>query len=439
MAESGDSRFNRLADALRTAEEKTIFGRWMAAATATASSAITSFLGNDDLLRASALTYTVALSLVPILALAFSALKGFGAFNQLRPVIERSIAFGSPQITDQLMTFVDRTNAAAVGTAGAAFLLFTVISTMSNVELALNSIFRVSRSRSYLRKFSDYLSILFTVPILMVAALTMTAMVSTRLSSEAAYVAMLSPWLFAWAGFFFLYIFFPYTHVRYDAALIGSLVGAILFQIGQWAYVRFQVGVANYQAIYGALATLPIFLVWIYIAWSIVLFGAEVAAAIQRGGGRLNVPAGTPEFAYAAALHILLRLADEHERGAHPITMTTLASELNVDAALLEPVIARLRSIGFVIEAGEAKARRHGLVLARAPSQIRLSDAIGTMSSRAADLAADGRIKAFLIRLNQLHKELLGSMTLDDLAHERFNEIAISSEPPKIEAVAGGS
>jgi membrane protein len=438
MPESATSRLNSIANALRTAERSTLLGRGFTVVAGVTSSAVTSFFSNDDLLRASALTYTVALSIVPILALAFSALKGFGAFDQLRPLIERSIAFGSPKITDQLMTYVDRTNTRAVGAAGAAFLLLTVISTMSNVELALNSIFRVSRSRSYLRKFSDYLSILFTVPILMVAALTMTAVVSTRLSLETAFFATISPWLLAWAGIFFLYVFFPYTHVRYDAAVIGSLAGAILFQLGQWAYVRFQIGVANYQAIYGALATLPIFLVWIYIAWSIVLFGAEVTAAIQRGGGRMNVPAGSPEFIYAAGLHILLRLADEHKHGGHPITVSTFAVELNVDAARIEPLVDRLRAIGFIIDAGEAKARNHGLVLNRAPSQIRLGDAVGTLSSNAAEMADDPRIRAFLIHLSEQHKSLLSRMTLEDLAEERFDVNAPAPVAPGIKVLANG-
>src|SRR5438105_9864853 len=113
-----------------------------------------------------------------------------------------------------------------------------------------------------------------------------------------------------WAGCFLLYVFFPYTDVRYSAAAVGALIAAVLFQLGQWAYVTFQIGAANYQAIYGALAAVPIFLVWIYIAWSIVLFGAEISATIQRGVGRSALAPNTPEFAYVAPLHILLRLAD---------------------------------------------------------------------------------------------------------------------------------
>ncbi|HEY6394711.1 MAG TPA: YihY/virulence factor BrkB family protein, partial [Candidatus Binataceae bacterium] len=239
------------------------------------------FIANNDLLRASALTYTVALSIVPILALAFSVLKGFGSADQLKPLIERYLAMGSKSVSNQLMDYIGNVNAAALGSAGGAFLLVTVISTMGNIEQAFNQIFRVPASRSYLRKFSDYLSVLFTVPILIAAALAITAIFSVKIS-YLPFITQLTPYLFAWAGFFFLFVFFPYTKVEYVPALIGSLVTAILFQLGQWGYVQFQVGMAaKYRAIYGTLAAVPIFLVWIYIAWSIILFGAEITAAAQ--------------------------------------------------------------------------------------------------------------------------------------------------------------
>ena len=146
------------------------------------SQAVEGFINNNDLLRASALTFTVALSIVPILALAFSAVKGFGGAERLRPLVEQYLALGSSGASAQLMKYVENVNAAALGSAGGAFLLVTVISTMGTVEQALNTIFNVPQGRSYFRKFSDYLSILFTVPFLIVAALGFTAVFSVRIS-----------------------------------------------------------------------------------------------------------------------------------------------------------------------------------------------------------------------------------------------------------------
>ena len=217
---------------------------------------------------------------------------------------------GSDATAEELMRFVENVNAAALGTFGAAFLIITVISTLSNIEQAFNSIFRVPRSRSYLRRFSDYLSVLFTVPLLIAAALAFTTMIAVRVSFVP-FVAHLAPYLFVWAGFFFLFVFFPYTKVYYGPAALGSFVSAVLFQIAQWGYVKFQVGVANYRAIYGALATLPIFLLWTYIAWALNLFGAEVTAAAQLGSDAAMIRPSAPDFRFAATLHIPVLLAKQ--------------------------------------------------------------------------------------------------------------------------------
>ncbi len=162
------------------------------------------------------------------------------------------------------------------------------------------------------------------MPFLIVAALGVTAVFSVRIS-EFPFVTQLLPYLFVWAGFFFLFVFFPYTKVRYGPALIGSFVTAVLFQLAQWGYVRFQVGVANYRAIYGAMATLPIFLVWIYIAWSVILFGAELTASMQRGDIPPMLGPMSPDFLYSATMHILIRLADRAYRGGDDITSWTLS------------------------------------------------------------------------------------------------------------------
>lgn len=336
--------------------------------------AVEGFIYNNDLLRASALTFTVALSIVPILALAFSAVKGFGGAERLRPLIEQYMGLGSS--SSQIMSYVENVNAAALGSAGGAFLLITVISTMGTVEQALNTIFNVPQSRSYLRKFSDYLSVLFTVPLLIVAALSLTAIFSVRIS-QFPFVTQLLPYLFVWAGFFFLFVFFPYTKVKYGPALIGSFVTAVLFQLAQWGYVRFQVGVANYRAIYGAMATLPIFLVWIYIAWAVILFGAELTAAVQRGDLPPMLGPMSPDFLYSATMHILVRLADRAFHAGDDVTPWTLARELYVAEAAIQPILDGLKAGGFVIEADSSTGSlNQGLFLARQASTIVLADAM---------------------------------------------------------------
>jgi membrane protein len=382
------------------------------------SASVTGFLENNDLLRASALTYTTALSIVPVLALAFSVLKGFGSSERMRPLVENYLALGGSGAGRQLMHYVENVNAAALGSAGGAFLLITVISTMGNVEQAFNAIFRVPRSRSYLRKFSDYLSVLFTVPILITAALAITTVISMRIGSVPG-GARAIPYLFAWAGFFFLFVFFPYTQVRWGPAALGSAVTALLFQLAQWGYVHFQIGMANYRAIYGALATVPIFLVWIYVAWSVVLFGAEITAAAQRGVEQPALRPHTHDFPCAAAIHILLQLADRQLRGDGALTRVAIARQLGIAESQLEPVFDQLQEQGLLIEtAAERDSAKAGIYLVRAPSAIVLADALAPFLGDDSGPHADLRAARVMRRIAEAESAALASMTLADLLNE---------------------
>jgi membrane protein len=377
--------------------------------------AVENFFANDDLLRASALTYTSALSIVPILALAFSALKGLGAADQLRPLVERYLALGSQDTSDELMHFVRNVNATALGTVGAVFLLGTVISTLGNIEQAFNSIFRVPRSRSYLRRFSDYLSVLFTLPLLIAGALAFTTMAEVRVSFLPV-VGQLIPYLFVWAGFFFLYVFFPYTKVHYGPAALGSFVAAILFQLAQWGYVKFQVGVANYRAIYGALATLPIFLLWTYIAWALILFGAEVTAAAQRGGNAGIIRPNSPDFPCAATLHILTMLARQQFLRDQGVSLLDLAHGLGVPISAVQPIVQRLKDDSLVVEAPEEHAGHGGSIhLVRAPASIRLGDVIRTLIEEEPADSGDSPVAEVMRRIGAAQIAAVGDSTLADL------------------------
>ncbi|MGH7248243.1 MAG: YhjD/YihY/BrkB family envelope integrity protein, partial [Pseudomonadota bacterium] len=366
-----------------------------------AKASIEGFFENNDLLRAAALTYTVALSIVPILALGFSALKGLGAADQMRPLIDKYLALGSTGTADQLMSYVQNVNAAALGTAGAAFLVFTVISTLGNIEQAFNVIFRVSSSRNYLRKFSDYLSVLFTVPLMIAAALAVTAVVSVRVSSLPL-LTTIAPYFFVWGAFFFLYVFFPYTKVKLGPALLGSLVAAILFQLAQWGYVRFQVGAANYKAIYGALATVPIFLVWIYLAWAIILFGAEVTAAAQRGIDYSPMHPESPDFLCAATLHVLVRLADQQVNAMPPLHTEDFAHQMGLSPVFLEPILEGLKAGGFVVEVPGEKGSKssQGLHLVKAPGSIRLADALRAVIADDNSSNTDARVAVVMRQIS---------------------------------------
>src|SRR5689334_7004247 len=223
--------------------------------------AVDGFTNHNDTLWASALAYTLSLSLIPILAVALSAVKGLIGADAIKPVIEEYLAINSPELTNKILFYVGNINAATLGAVGGATLLVTVVWTLSTIEQALNTIFNVSQQRNWLRKFTDYLSITFTIPVLLTVALSLKASLAKNLTwlPNLGWIAAILP---LWVAFSFLYLFFPNRRVRWSCAALGGLVAAILLEIGQWAYLTFQVSAGRYQAIYGALAAVPILLTW---------------------------------------------------------------------------------------------------------------------------------------------------------------------------------
>ena len=379
------------------------------------SSCVRSFIANDEFLWASALTYTTALAIVPMLAIAFSVLKGFGYAGQLQPLIQQYIALGSDELSKQLMAFINNVNAAALGSAGGAFLFATVITTLGTIERAFNTIFRVPETRGVVHRFTAYISVIMTVPLFIIAGIALTAFLSVRLIPAHA-VAQLTPYIFAWAGFFFLFTFFPYTRVEWRAALIGSLVTALAFQAGQYGYVHFQVGVSRYRAIYGALATLPIFLVWLYTAWLIILFGAELTAAIERGVPAFATMPHLPEFPRLVALLAMIRLAETQERADAQVSYESLAAEMRTHVDDIAPILDGLKRAGLIvenIEAADADARR--IYLCRAPAAITVEQILEPIASIEQHEVTDPRIRKVLEVLQRATRDAVRPITLADM------------------------
>jgi membrane protein len=389
----------------------------------TVRSAIVGFNNHNDTLWASALTYTLSLSLVPILAVALSAVKGLVGTNALKPVIERYLAINNPALTDRMLQYVGRINAATLGTVGGATLLVTVLLTLSTIERALNTIFNVPQERSWIRKFTDYLSMIFTIPLLLSVAVSLKTSLATdlpRLPGLGWIVATLP----VWAAFSFLYLFFPNRRVRWDCAALGGFAAAVGVAIGQWAYIKFQVSAGRYDAIYGGLAAVPILLTWIYIAWTIVLAGGELAAAAQGTETGFSLDYRSPLFVRTAMLLTVFRTAERAlSRNAPACTIESLATELGAPAPILRPILDQLENAGIIIEvSSDSAASRAGLFLARDSSDLTLAEVFDGFARVPGDLDGDERISAVLKTLAATERESLSGLTVKDLVLGRFGQ-----------------
>ncbi len=284
-------------------------------------------------LRASALTFTIVLSLVPMLALSTAVLKGLGAGDQLRKTAYKLIAQvsadpgknpaaahetspPSPDKTstgdsrlggkpasrdlnshlraavDQVFDYVDRTNFATLGAVGIVILFFTVIMVIGSIEEAMNAIWQAPCGRPLGRRVMDYLALMILIPIAINVGLGMSAALNSPvLIDKLKYLlpahwllimsSQLFPFLVLTGTFTLLYQFLPNTRVRFLPALAGGLAGTIGLLLIQKICLHLQIGVARYNAIYGSFATVPLFLLWIHLGWIVFLAGAEVAFALQ--------------------------------------------------------------------------------------------------------------------------------------------------------------
>jgi len=254
-----------------------------------------------------------------------------------------------------------------------------------------------------------------TVPVLLTAALGLSA--SFARYSPIRGLSSVLPFLLVWPGFLFLYMFFPYTKVRWGPALLGSFVTAALWQLAQWGYVHFQVHVAGYQAVYGALAAIPILLAWIYISWVILLFGVELCAASQFGTP-VRQAAQTPDFTRSAALLVMLRIGERLMNRRDMVTSESLAQELGIAESTLTPLLERLKMSGLLVQGEAANQREHGqgLFLTRDPAILSIDQILSAASGRGEPSATDDpRVVNLLERLDHKAAELLGSVTLRDL------------------------
>jgi membrane protein len=323
------------------------------------------FFKDRLLLRAGALTYATMLSIVPLLAFMFAVLKGLGVQRRLEPVILERVAVGSQEIVTRLMDYIDKVNVGSLGAWGLVLLVLSIILVIDNVENAFNDVWGITARRSYLRKFSDYLALMTVAPLFLLLAISVTATLKSMtvvtwlkfqpgLGPLVVWALRLVPYAAIWFVLTFLYLFLPNTRVKLAPAFLAGALTGTVWQITQWFYITFQVGVGKYNAIYGTFAQLPVMLVWIYISWVIVLFGGELTFALQnvhayrreRKCGELHFLARV-ELAWGLLREIHARF----EAGGVPWTADGLSRAQHAPLSQVQQVLNELVALDYLVHA----------------------------------------------------------------------------------------
>jgi membrane protein len=392
---------------------------------------VRNFLDHKSFLRASSLAFTTLLSIVPLLALAFAVLKGLGVQNSLEPLILQRFTVGSGEVVNRIVTYINNTKMGSVGAVGLVFLVITVISLLGSIEETFNDIWGVDENRSMYRRFSDYLSVVVSGPLLLLAAISITTSLqsqgmvrwllqTTYFGDMLLLVFQVVPYLIVWISLASLYVFMPNTKVRLESALVGSILAGTIWQVAQWGFIHFQIGVAKYNAIYGTLAVLPVFMAWIYTSWIIVLFGVEVVAAHQSRKTFLHdFEPGELSYATreATALVILLTVAGAFFREERPWTLERLADERHVPMRTARRLLTKLVATGYLLVA-EGTGTYYP---ARDLEHIRISTLIRDLKHQGGEfpLVESDQMgvmaRELVLKLDRLRDEVLEDLTLKDL------------------------
>lgn len=315
--------------------------------------------------KASALTYSTLLAIVPILAILFAIARGFGLDNLLESQIISG--FGGPtQATETILLFVDSYLSQAksgvfIG-VGIIMLLWSVLILINNMEVTFNRIWQVKKARTMYRKITDYFSMLLLMPLLLVVSGGLSIFMSTMLKNIEDFTLLapivkflirLIPFVLTWCMFTALYLFMPNTKVKFKHALISGILAGTAHQAFQFLYISSQVWVSRYNAIYGSFAALPLFLLWLQISWTICLFGAELTYAGQNirsfsfDKDTRNISRRYCDF---VAIMLMSLITKRFARGERPYTTEDLSEVCQIPIRLTQQMLYELQEVELLHE-----------------------------------------------------------------------------------------
>jgi membrane protein len=381
-------------------------------------------------LRAMSLIYTTLISLVPLLAVSFSVLKAFGVQGKIEPfLLEFLTPLGSKgeEIGINIIGFIDNMNVGVLGAVGLAMLFYTVVSLVQKIEQTFNHIWHINKPRTFIRRVTDYLSVLMIGPVMVVSALALTAsMVSSTFvqyisaiepfGSLFYYISLTTPYILIIVAFTFMYIFIPNTTVKIGPALTGATISGILWKIAGMLFASFAAGSAKYDAIYSSFAILIMFMIWLYLSWLIFLLGSQIAFYRQYPE-HVRPSLGSIELSNRQkeklALLAMYWIGKHYYQGLEPWTLRTLNSHLGVPSEVLSKTLDQLIFNELILEIIDKDST---YVPAKDLGAITLYELVNITrnanDSTIASAPVQAEVEDILTSLDQAYSSTLGNKTL---------------------------
>ena len=397
---------------------------------------VQSFLDRDLQIRAAALTYNTVLAIVPALAMLFAIGRGFGFQNLLQTELFRYFP-AQREALETALTYVDNYLAQASQGAfigiGLIFLLWTLISLMSNVEDTFNHVWGVTTKRSLQRKFTDYTALFLLLPVLMVCSAGISIFMSDAvqhvfednpLTPLMHRLLAFTPLVISWIIFTAAYYMVPNTKVKFGGALFAGILCGTLFQGVQWLFVTGQMYVSKYNAIYGSFAFLPLLLVWLQLSWLIALAGVVLTYAWQNFENYAHREKSkdiSTGYSTQLAIAILSTAAGRFKRREPALTRTELLRDYELPATLVDDLLNHLGRAGLLNTiAASGKNDEEGYQPAFDPDDMTVNEALnrlGEVGNSNFIPTADNRFGKLFQRFKQLHErqQEAGDLTLIEL------------------------
>lgn len=315
--------------------------------------------------KASALTYSTLLAIIPILAILFAIARGFGLDNLLEEQLRTGLE-GQAIAAETLLSFIDSylsqaKNGVFIG-VGIIMLFYTVLLLTHNMEQTFNSIWQVKKLRSLYRKMTDYFSMLLLLPLLILLSSGISIFMSTFMKTMEEYTLLapvikslvrLTPYVLTWGMFTALYIFMPNTKVKFKYAILPGILAGSAFQAFQYLYIGSQIWVSRYNAIYGSFAAIPMFLLWTQISWSICLFGAQLCYVAQNlrnfsfSKETENISRRYHDFLCILIMSLICKRFQTEEP---PYTAESLSDEHKIPIRLTTTILYELQDLHLIYE-----------------------------------------------------------------------------------------
>jgi membrane protein len=320
------------------------------------------FFEDRAAVRAAGLTYFTMLSIVPVFAIAFAIARNFGFEGILHNFIDNNMQDQGEVmewVTKMVDTLLLETKEGVIAGIGGVILFWSVIQVLNNIEAAFNDIWQIRKARSPMRKFSDYLAIMILTPF----AIGLSGSFMVKIQSAATEFELFKPlivmliksvpYLSMWILFTIVYIVMPNTKVKFRYALIAGIFAGTVALIFQSLYRDLQIGVMRWGTLYGTIAFIPLFLMWLQITWLIVLMGAELCFAYQNienyefEENALNLSHNNKRI---LTLLISYHIIKNFEEGGEPWSSDTLSHELGIPIRLVNELVYELVEAGILAE-----------------------------------------------------------------------------------------